>query len=70
MSDWFRWWENKFFLWCLATALAAMLLSFLLAYFIDWGWIPAIAVATGGGLLIRKIAIMGIDDYVKRKRTR
>ena len=67
MSEWIRWWENKFFLCGLGVALLSMLLSFLLAYFIDWGWIPAIAVATGGGLLIRRIAIMGIDDYVKRK---
>lgn len=70
MSEWIRWWENKFFLCGLGVALLSMLLSFLLAYFIYWGWIPAIVVATCGGMLIRRIAVMGIDDYVKRKRNR
>lgn len=45
----------------LGIALGTMGISFLLAYFIDWGWIPAIMLCIGGGILIRKMVTKKLD---------
>lgn len=62
MSKWFRWWENRTFLTILGVAMVTMGITFVLAYFITWGWIPAIAMAICGGLLIRKMVTKKLDD--------
>lgn len=62
MSNWIKWWKNKTFMSVLGIALGTMGISFLLAYFIDWGWIPAIAMAICGGILIRKTVTKKLDD--------
>lgn len=61
MNEWIKWWNDKTFLLILGIIAITMLLSFLLAYFIEWGWIPAIVVACGGGLVIRRTVINKID---------
>lgn len=65
MSNWIKWWKDKTFMTILAVALIAMAVTFLLAYFIEWGWIPAIAVALAGGFVMRKIVIKKLDDNSK-----
>jgi hypothetical protein len=61
MATWIRWWEDKYFLLMWGVALLTMLISFLLAYFISWGWIPSIAIALLGGFIIRKIITKRLD---------
>lgn len=61
MSNWIKWWKNKTFMSVLGIALGTMGISFLLAYFIDWGWIPAIMLCIGGGILIRKMVTKKLD---------
>lgn len=62
MSKWFRWWKDRTFLKILGVVMVTMGIIFVLAYFIDWGWIPAIAMAICGGLLIRKMVTKKLDD--------
>lgn len=61
-----RWWKSKFFLTILGVALTTIGITFLLAYFIDWGWIPAIAVALGGGFAIRRIVVKRLDELAEK----
>lgn len=42
-----------------------MVISFIFAYFFDWGWIVAIITACSGGFTLRKLIKKKIDDYVK-----
>lgn len=62
MSNWFKWWKSKFFLTVLGIALATISVSFVLAYFIEWGWILAIIAALLGGLSIRKVLINKLEE--------
>lgn len=65
MSNWIRWWESKFFLTILGIALATMGVSFILAYFIEWGWMPSIAVACLGGIAMRRVFSKKMDEVAK-----
>lgn len=62
MSNWIKWWKSDFFLTILGVVIVTMGITFVLAYLIDWGWIPAIAMAICGGLLIRKMVTKNLDD--------
>lgn len=62
---WFRWWKDSTFMSVLAIAMLTMLIGFLLAYYIEWGWILTIVVTAIGGMSIRKIIIKRFDDLAK-----
>lgn len=62
MSNWIKWWKSDFFLTILGVVMVTMGITFVLAYFIDWGWIPAIAMAICGGILIRKMVTKKLDE--------
>lgn len=62
---WFRWWKDKTFMSVLVIALLTMLIGFLLAYFLDWGWILTIVVTAIGGMSIRKIIVKRFDDLTR-----
>lgn len=64
--NWIKWWKDKTFMSVLGIALGTMVLSFLLAYFISWGWIPAIAVALAGGFAIRKVVVRKLDEIADK----
>lgn len=64
-NEWIKWWKNKTFMTILGIALVAMVVSFLLAYFIEWGWILSIVVACIGGFLIRRVISKKMDEVVK-----
>lgn len=66
---WIKWWKDKTFMTILAITLATMVVAFLLTYFITWGWIPAIAMAVGGGLLIRRVFAKRMDEVADNERT-
>ena len=57
-----KWWKNKTFLTVLGIAVGIVVISFLLSYFITWGWIHAIAVTCIGGLGIRRVIIKKLDE--------
>lgn len=59
---WIKWWKDKTFLTILAVALLTMVVAFLLAYFIDWGWVLSLVVGVTAGIAIRKIIIERIED--------
>lgn len=63
MSKWFRWWKSDFFLMLLVAIILIKVVAFLLAYFIEWGWILAILVAVGGGFILRKMVIKKLDEW-------
>lgn len=65
MATWIKWWESKFAWTLIGVVLLTMVISFIFAYFFDWGWIVAIITACGGGFTLRKLIKKKIDDYVK-----
>ncbi len=58
---WFRWWKDKTFMSVLVIAMLTMFIGFLLAYYIEWGWILTIVVTAIGGMSIRRIIIKRIN---------
>lgn len=62
MAELIKWWKNKTSLTVLGIAVGTVGIAFLLAYFITWGWIPAIAVTCIGGLGIRKVIRKKFDE--------
>lgn len=58
---WFRWWKDSTFMSILVIAMVTMLIGFLLAYFLEWGWILTIVVTAIGGMSIRKVIIKKLD---------
>lgn len=62
MVEWIKWWKSDFFLTILGVVMVTMGITFVLAYFIDWGWIPAIMLCIGGGILIRKMVTKKLDE--------
>lgn len=67
MATWFKWWKNKTFLLIMGISLITMIIAFLLAYFIEWGWILAIILTCIGGVLIRKIIDRAIDNWIDKQ---
>ena len=65
MSTWIKWWNSKFAWTIIVITLITMIISFLFAYFFDWGWIVSIIIACGGGFILRKLIKKKIDDYAK-----
>jgi hypothetical protein len=59
--NWLKWLKDKTYMSVLGISLVAIVVSFILAYFIEWGWLPAMAVATLCGIWIRKIIIKRIN---------
>ena len=66
MSNWIKWWKDKTFMSVLGVALLTMLIGFLLAYYIKWGWILTIVVTAIGGMSIRRIILKRIDKTVDK----
>lgn len=62
--SWFKWWKDKTFMSVLGIALASMVASFLLAYFLDWGWIISIVVVCLGGVSIRRLLSKKIGEIL------
>lgn len=60
--DWFKWWKDKTFLTILATCLVAIVLAFVFARFIEWGWIVSMLIGVLAGLFIRSVIIKSIEE--------
>ena len=55
------------FMTVLAIALLTMLIGFLLAYFIEYGWLITIVLSIAGGVSIRKVITNRIDKEVEKE---
>lgn len=62
MANWVKWWKDKTFLSVMGVALVTMLLGFLMAYYISWGWIITVLIGAIGGLVIRKIVVNRLEE--------
>ena len=67
MATWIKWWKDKTFMTILAIALLTMLIGFLLAYFIEYGWLITIVLSIAGGVSIRKVITNRIDKEVEKE---
>ena len=63
MTTWIKWWKNKTFNILLVITLLILLITFLFAYLLEWGWVVSVIVALVGGFIIRKIIIKALDNY-------
>ena len=62
MGEWIRWWKDRTFLTILAIAIVAMLVAFVFARYISWGWIVSCLVGLLAGLFIRKVITRKLDE--------
>lgn len=73
MSNFIKWWKSKFAWVLIGVILLTMVISFLFAYFFDWGWIVTIIVSCMGGFVIRKIITNKLDKtfdtFINQKTT-
>lgn len=60
--EWIKWWKDKTFLTILATCVVAIVLAFVFARFISWGWIVSMLIGVLSGLFIRKVIIKRIEE--------
>lgn len=67
MATWIKWWKDKTFMTVLAIALLTMLIGFLLAYFIEYGWLITIVLSIAGGISIRKVITNRLDKEVEKE---
>lgn len=62
MNEWIKWWKDKTFLTILATCLVAIVLAFVFARYISWGWIVSMLIGVLAGLFIRRVIIKRIEE--------
>lgn len=58
-----KWWKNKWAVLLMVVGILSVVIGFLFAYFIEWGWILTIVVAAIGGIGMRHIAFKMIGIY-------
>lgn len=66
MSEIIKWWKNKYAVIIVCIGILAVVIGFLFAYFISWGWILSLISAIIGGASIRYFTNKMIDDLVQR----
>ena len=58
-----KWWKNKWAVLLMVVGILSVVIGFLFAYFISWGWILSLVVAVIGGIGMRHIAFKMIGVY-------
>ena len=58
-----KWWKNKWAVLLMVVGILSVVIGFLFAYFISWGWILSLVVAAIGGIGMRHIALKMIGVY-------
>ena len=61
-----KWWKNKLVVALMCTAIGSVIIAFLFAYFISWGWILSIVTAIVGGLIMRRIIVKLIEKEFEK----
>ena len=64
--EFIKWWKNKLAVALMCTAIGSVIIAFLFAYFISWGWILSIVTAIVGGLTMRRIAVKLIEKEIEK----
>lgn len=67
MAEFVKWWKDKLIVAIMLTAVLSVIVAFLFAYFIEWGWILSIITAIAGGITMRKLAIKKINNWIDSK---
>ena len=48
-----KWWKNKWAVLIMVIGILTVVVGFLFAYFISWGWILSLVIAVAGGISMR-----------------
>lgn len=67
MATWFKWWKDKTFMTVLIIALLTMLIGFLIAYFIKYGWLVTCILSIISGVSIKKIITNRINEELRKQ---
>lgn len=62
MTNWIKWWKDRTFLTILAACIVAIVLAFVFARFISWGWLLSCLVGCLAGLFIRSVIVKRIEE--------
>ena len=58
-----KWWKNKWVVLLMVVGILTVVVGFLFAYFISWGWILALVLAVVGGIGMMFILFKIIEIY-------
>jgi hypothetical protein len=58
-----KWWKNKWVVLLMLVGILTVVIGFLFAYFISWGWILTLVVAAVGGIGMMNISFKIIGIY-------
>jgi uncharacterized membrane-anchored protein len=58
-----KWWKNKWVVLLMLVGILTVVIGFLFAYFISWGWILTLVVAVVGGIGMMNISFKIIGIY-------
>ena len=62
MEELAKWWKNKNFLVTLAIVFVALVLSYVMARFVSWGWVICLLIGLIGGYNIHKFVVKKLDE--------
>ena len=65
MSNWIKWWKDKTFLAMMVIAIIAVVLAYVFARFVTWGWIVSMLLGVIGGLGIRHVVVKKLNELDK-----
>ena len=65
MSNWIKWWKDKTFLAMMVIAIIAVVLAYVFARFVTWGWVVSLAIGVIGGLGIRHVVVKKLNELDK-----
>ena len=58
-----KWWKNKWVVLLMVVGILTVVIGFLFAYFISWGWILTLVLAVVGGIGMMFISFKIIEMY-------
>lgn len=65
MSNWIQWWKDKTFLAMMVIAIIAVVLAYVFARFVTWGWVVSLVIGVIGGLGIRHVVVKKLNELDK-----
>jgi hypothetical protein len=66
MAEIIKWWKNKNAVLIICTGVLSVVIAFLFAYFISWGWILSLVIAVAGGITMRIFINKLIDEFASK----
>lgn len=66
MAEIIKWWKNKNAVLIICTGVLSVVIAFLFAYFISWGWILSLVIAIAGGITMRIFINKLIDEFAAK----